>query len=101
MTDVIKSAASDNTTDVSLSVLWLEGKIICYFFGARYIKKNVRIHCILLPQIIIHAILGFTMHLKMQLLGNFANFEVREVGNVAACSFKYKSSSEVKEIKKQ
>ena len=45
----------------------------------------------------IHAILRFAMHLKMQ-LGNFANFEVREVGNVAACSFKYKSSSEVEEV---
>ena len=45
-------------------------------------------------------LIGFAMHLKMQ-LGNFANFEVREVGNVAACSFKYKSSSEVKEVKEQ
>jgi hypothetical protein len=50
-----------------------------------------------LIQIIIHAILGFAMHLKMQ-LGNFASFEVREVGNVAVCSFKYKSSSEVEEV---
>ena len=45
-------------------------------------------------------LIGFAMHLKMQ-FGNFANFEVREVGNVAACSFKYKSSSEVKEVKEQ
>ena len=72
--ECIKETASDN----------------CYFFLSKVLKKVLNSS----------HLIGFAMHLKMQ-LGNFANFEVREVGNVAACSFKYKSSSEVKEIKKQ